>query len=180
MSETTLLKLKPVIYPYIKGGVALAILAAISYLALSQFLHIAREKLSQFVSTSIIAQAEQGVVYLSIFLVFAGSVWLAVGILQRNAYSYLLTNRRIIVKRTLLSQGTRSIPYERISDVLVSQTWMGRLLNYGDVVCVTMSGYGILDHERYKSAGYVRELDSVPNPKKVADFVLAQKGAPSR
>ena len=111
--------------------------------------------------------------YAALALVGIGFLGVLIGGVRRNAFTYLITDSDVVVKKQLLRRSVRRIPFSSISDVQVSQSIAGRLARYGDVVPVTKSGYGLV---RGTEPGetVVAEMADVPNPDKVADLIMAR------
>jgi uncharacterized membrane protein YdbT with pleckstrin-like domain len=101
------------------------------------------------------------------------------GVARRNAYSYTITNTGIIVKKQLFRRSVRQIPFTSISDVYVNQTIIGRLANYGNVVPVTKSGYGIVPEMEYSSEATTSEMTDVSRPDEVAEIIMQRIGRTS-
>lgn len=68
--------------------------------------------------------------------VLAGLVVILAAVIRRNTTELVLTNRRIITKRGLISRDTVEMNLSKVESLHVNQTLMGRLLNYGDVSVV--------------------------------------------
>jgi uncharacterized membrane protein YdbT with pleckstrin-like domain len=111
--------------------------------------------------------------YVGLGLVGLGVVGVLIGVVRRNAFTYLITDSDVVVRRQLLGRSVRRIPFSSISDVQVSQSLVGRLARYGDVVPVSKSGYGLVrgtePGERLNA-----EMVDVPNPDKVADLIMSR------
>ena len=95
-----------------------------------------------------------------------------VGTARRNAYSYVITRTGIIVTKQLFRRSIRRIPFTSISDVYINQTMIGRLANYGDVVPVTKSGYGLVGDMEYSAEASTAEMTDVPRPDEVAEMIM--------
>ena len=111
--------------------------------------------------------------YASLALIGLGFVGVLIGVVRRNAFTYLITDSDVVVKRQLLRRSVRRIPFSSISDVQVSQSIVGRLARYGDVVPVTKSGYGLVRGTE-PGENIVAEMADVPNPDKVADLIMSR------
>lgn len=79
-----------------------------------------------------------------------GIVSLARTVYLTQALTYLLTNRRVLVKKGLYSISLTSVPYDKITHIIVAQTFIERYgLNSGRIVIYT-AGYDqreiVLDH----------------------------------
>jgi LPXTG-motif cell wall-anchored protein len=66
----------------------------------------------------------------------AGLVVILVAVIRRNTTELVLTNRRIITKRGLISRDTVEMNLSKVESLHVNQSLMGRMLNYGDVSVV--------------------------------------------
>ncbi len=106
-------------------------------------------------------------------LIGIGLLGVLIGIVRRNAFTYLITDSDVVVKRQLLRRSVRRIPFSSISDVQVSQSIVGRLAKYGDIVPVTKSGYGLVRGTEH-GENIVAEMADVPNPDKVADLIMSR------
>ena len=62
--------------------------------------------------------------------------------LRWNARNYVLTNRRIIHTEGVINKRSIDSSLEKINDVRLDQSWLGRMLNYGDLVILTASEQG--------------------------------------
>ena len=111
--------------------------------------------------------------YGALALIGLGFVGVLIGVVRRNVFTYLITDSDVVVKRQLLRRSVRRIPFSSISDVQVSQSIVGRLARYGDVVPVTKSGYGLVRGTE-PGENIVAEMADVPNPDKVADLIMSR------
>jgi uncharacterized membrane protein YdbT with pleckstrin-like domain len=111
--------------------------------------------------------------YAGLGLIGVGFLGVLIGSVRRNAFTYLITDSDVVVKKQLLRRSLRRIPLSSISDVQVSQSIVGRLVGYGDVVPVTKSGYGLV-HGTERGENIVAEMADVPNPDKVADLIMSR------
>jgi len=114
--------------------------------------------------------------YVALGLVGLGVLRVLIGVVRRNAFTYLITDSDVVVQKQLFGRSVRRIPFSSISDVQVSQTIVGRLARYGDVVPVSKSGYGLVrgtePGERLNA-----EMVDVPNPDKVAELIMSRLNA---
>ncbi len=101
-----------------------------------------------------------------------GMLALIIGTVQRNSYTYTLDGEGLTISRQLFGSYSRRTPYFAIADVQVSQSMLGRLGGFGDVVPITKSGFGLAAQERYKGEVYVTEMTDVPNPNDVAETIM--------
>lgn len=61
----------------------------------------------------------------------------------RRRFDFYITDQRIIVELNFISQKRREILYSKISDLVVERGWLGRVFNYGSVIPITESGFGL-------------------------------------
>ena len=111
--------------------------------------------------------------YVALGLVGLGVLGMLIGVVRRNAFTYLITDSDVVVQRQLLRRSVRRIPFSSISDVQVSQSIVGRLARYGDIVPVTKSGYGLVRGTE-PGENIVAEMTDVPSPDKVADLIMSR------
>jgi uncharacterized membrane protein YdbT with pleckstrin-like domain len=111
--------------------------------------------------------------YAALALIGIGLLGILIGAVRRNAFTYLITDSDVVVKKQLLRRSIRRIPFSSISDVQVSQSIVGRLARYGDIVPVTKSGYGLVRGTE-PGENIVAEMANVPNPDKVADLIMSK------
>ncbi len=82
-------------------------------------------------------------------LVFIG---LINSFLQWYSCQYAITDRRVLHTRGIWQKHNSETPLERINDVAITQTWVGRLANYGTV-------HILADRQQYCC-----QLDDIPRP----------------
>ena len=116
--------------------------------------------------------------YSALGLVCLGVLGVFIGVVRRNAFTYLITDSDVVVQKKLLRRSVRRIPFSSISDVQVSQSLVGRLAGYGNVVPVTKSGYGLVSGSQ-PGENIVAEMVDVPKPDKVADLIMSRLHARS-
>jgi len=97
-----------------------------------------------------------------------------IAVAYRNANTYVLTSNGIMICRSFISRIRREIPYIRVSDVTVEQTLLGRIFSYGDIIPVSISGFGIIGEERYAAERRLDQLNSVSKPYHVAQLIMEQ------
>lgn len=173
-----ILRLKPSLVPYLGKPVGLLVLS------LGLFLFSQPDILIIILSTIIpvpvisVPQAFQGIFdILSLASLLTGAVTcisFLIALAYRNANTYVLTSNGIIICRSFISRIRREIPYSRVSDVTVEQTLLGRIFRYGDIIPVSISGFGIIGQERYAAERRLDQLDSVSKPYHVAQLIMEQ------
>ncbi|MEM1581875.1 MAG: PH domain-containing protein [Candidatus Bathyarchaeia archaeon] len=126
----------------------------------------------------------------------------------RRGHKYFLTNYRIITVKKFISKEVREIMYDKITDIYIDQSLLGRIFNYGTIIPVSESSLGLGEDaalvstsaaapvkkgvlgisfggkksvSRPRAATYF-SLYGVPNPKKVRGIIgnrqLETKEAP--
>jgi len=158
------IKIKPSLIPYVWKGLTLMILGMIVYAAISEIV----PQLS-LPSTALRALVS----YVALALIVLGLLGVLVGAIRRNMFTYLISDRDVVVQKQLLRRSVRRIPFTSISDIQVSQTLIGRLVGYGNIAPVTKSGYGLV-HGMDRAENVVQEMINVPKPNKVADLIMSK------
>ena len=69
-------------------------------------------------------------------LLAIGLVVILSAVVRRHTTELVLTDRRIITKRGIISRATVEMNLAKVESVHVNQSLLGRLLNYGDVTVV--------------------------------------------
>ena len=81
-----------------------------------------------------------------LLVVLIPAVRIAWGFLSWRMNVYVLTNRRVIESTGVLSKRVADSSLEKLTDIVLKQSIVGRMLNYGDIVVLTASaGAGIND-----------------------------------
>ena len=78
--------------------------------------------------------ASEATMVAGVALLAIGTVFLARGILMRNATEMTVTNKRVFVKVGLAARRTVELLLSRIESIGVEETMMGRMLGYGTVI----------------------------------------------
>lgn len=79
---------------------------------------------------------------LGVLLTTFGIIGIIAVIFYSQAFTYYLTNKRIMIYRKFITISSRQIQYDDISDVVVDQGIIGRIFGFGNVIPVTKSGIG--------------------------------------
>jgi uncharacterized membrane protein YdbT with pleckstrin-like domain len=74
--------------------------------------------------------------YLSIISLFTLGLW---PYIQSNTDEFVVTNRRIVIKKGLFAYYTLVMNLSRVESVHIEQSIIGRILSYG---CITIVGSG--------------------------------------
>lgn len=178
-NESNLIRIKPSLVPYVWSAVVLIVLGLVVYLLASMISMPIPSSLpvpSQVpVSVPTVATL---VAYLGLLLIVLGLLGVLVGAVRRNMYTYLIGDRDVVVQKQLLRRSVRRIPFSSISDIQVSQTFVGRLAGYGNIAPVTKSGYGLVKGME-RGENVVQEMVNVPKPDKVADLIMSKTSTPT-
>ncbi|HUK51534.1 MAG TPA: PH domain-containing protein [Terriglobales bacterium] len=162
-SPNGIVKIKPSIVPFVWKGVLLILLGLVMYVgALVISLPFSLPMLSVQVGALVLA--------------VVGILAALVGLVKRNTFTYMITDQAVIVQRQLLRRSVRRIPFASISDMEVAQSFVGRILGYGNIAPVTKSGYGLV-RGMDRSENMVAEMTNVPRPDRVADLILSRVSA---
>ncbi len=60
-----------------------------------------------------------------------------------NNEQYVVTDQRVIQIRGIFNKSVTDSSLEKINDVMLSQTWIGRIFDFGDIEIVTGSDVGV-------------------------------------
>lgn len=77
-----------------------------------------------------------------LFIIIWGVMTLAL-VFYSKAFTYFLTNKRIIIYRKFITISSRQVQYDDLSDVVVDQGIIGRIFGFGNVIPITKSGFGL-------------------------------------
>ena len=154
------IRIKPSLVPFAWKGVVVVLLGIVVYGV-------------SFVFQFPLPSADSLLRYAALGLIGIGFLGVLIGAVRRNTFTYLITDSDVVVKKQLLRRSVRRIPFSSISDVQVSQSIVGRLARYGDIVPVTKSGYGLVRGTE-PGENIVAEMADVPNPDKVADLIMSR------
>lgn len=69
--------------------------------------------------------------------------WFGWEVLQWWAEEYLITTRRVVQTEGIINKRTEDSSLEKINDITLTQSVLGRILNYGDLVIITGSDIGL-------------------------------------
>jgi len=69
-------------------------------------------------------------------------VWFGWEFLQWWAEEYLITTTRVVQTEGLINKHTKDSALEKINDITLNQSVVGRILNYGDLAIITGSDMG--------------------------------------
>ena len=157
-------KIKPSLIPFTWKGILVLLLGLVLYVGTILFQSLLPLPLFGFGSLL-------GLVFLG--LAGLGPLMTLIGAVHRNMYTYQLTQSDLVIQKQFLGRSFRRIPFASISDVQVSQSFVGRLVGYGDIIPISKSGYGLV-RGMEKTENIVAEMTNVPNPGKVANLIMSR------
>jgi len=76
-------------------------------------------------------------------LVLSGFMGFSLTESYRRGHNYFITNLRLIMERNFISYDSRQFTYDKINDLALVQGLIGRILDFGTVIPVTASGFGL-------------------------------------
>ncbi|PMB75061.1 MAG: hypothetical protein C0193_02255 [Candidatus Bathyarchaeota archaeon] len=101
---------------------------------------------------------------------FVFAVMALVGYFYVQGHLYILTNRRIILFRKFITISVREIAYSEITDIIMNQGPIARILNYGSITPLSpgVRGFYAMPYPYMRRSSYFRvELKDVSEPSKV-------------
>jgi len=63
--------------------------------------------------------------------------------IYRRGHTYTVTNYRVITKKDFIRKEEREITYDKITDIYVNQGILGRIFNFGTIILISASGFGL-------------------------------------
>jgi hypothetical protein len=100
---------------------------------------------------------------LALFLLLAPGVSLTRDLLLWMNRKYVITTRRVIQMSGVFSKNVTDSSLEKVNDVKLNQSFLGRLFDYGDIEIMTASELGVNKIRRI--AGPIRYKTSMVNAK---------------
>lgn len=88
-----------------------------------------------------------------------------IDVLRWQNQEFLVTNRRVIHSSGIISKSIMDSSLSKINDVMLTQTWMGRMFNYGTIRILTASDE------------VINMLDRIQKPIELKRAMLDAKGA---
>lgn len=100
--------------------------------------------------------------------------WLAIAWLlsaaSYNKFYYWITNKRVVTKRGILGYQVVSIPFERISDIIISRTFLENVFGIASLHVQSLAGQ--ISYPRYSMLGSEGQLFAIPNPEETQNKIL--------
>jgi len=107
---------------------------------------------------------------LSLVFILGGTIFAAyiTAWLVYSKRHYWITNKRVIFKTGFLGYTINSVPLERISDVMVSRSFIESIFGFGSVHIQSMAGqYNALNPHGSEAA-----LEATPNPEEAQQLIF--------
>jgi len=108
-----------------------------------------------------------GLLFIAV-IILSFSLGIAIAILRYNKQFYWLTNKRVVYKRGLIGYRITSIPYERISDIIISRSLLERIFGFGSLHVQTLAGQVSGTHR----LGAEGVLLAVPDPEGTQELIF--------
>jgi len=108
------------------------------------------------------------IIVLAVFFVVAA----VIGYFYVHGHLYILTDRRIILSTKFVTISVRDVAYSEITDIIVNQGPLGRILNYGSVVPLSPGVRGLyaLPYPSMRRFSYAKVgLKDVSQPTRIMD-----------
>ncbi|WGI17816.1 PH domain-containing protein [Methanonatronarchaeum sp. AMET-Sl] len=92
--------------------------------------------------------------HMNYILVIFGLVGLVFSEYYRRQHRFYLTNNRLITELSFFGKKTRSLMYSRINDLVIQKSVLGNWFDYGTILPITASGFGLSDDMSMAGAGF--------------------------
>ncbi|HLD41662.1 MAG TPA: PH domain-containing protein [archaeon] len=103
---------------------------------------------------------------LAIFFILLAPIYLISGNMY-NYRHYWITNKRVVQKSGFLGYSVNSVPLERVSDVIMTRSFLERIFGFGSVHIQTLAG-----QVSYGRKGSEVSFDAIKNPEQTQRIVL--------
>jgi membrane protein YdbS with pleckstrin-like domain len=121
------------------------------------------------------AQSLEAFFWIAIYLIIIGfacffALMALIGYFYVRGHLYILTNRRIILFRKFITISVREIAYSEITDIIMNQGPIARILSYGSITPLSpgVRGFYAVPYPYMRRSAYSRvELKDVNQPSKV-------------
>jgi len=101
-------------------------------------------------------------------------VLIAIGFLSANKYAkehYWITNKRIVYKRGMFGYRITSIPYERVSDVMISKTFTEQIFGISSLHVQSLAGQ-VTGAWQGSGLGAEGSLNAIENPEETQELIF--------
>ena len=73
--------------------------------------------------------------------------------IYRRSHKYMITDKRIIFTGGVLTKRTRTVRYDKISDINSQQGILGQIFGFGTIIPVSQSGFGLGGDKTFAAGG---------------------------
>jgi len=101
----------------------------------------------------------QGTTYVMLIIIFLLLIWILWNFLSWRSKNYIITNQRVMIKEGVIRKKSVYMHYDKIQDIIVSQSLMERVSYSGDIEI-----FG--GHDRTSLI-----LEDIPNPGEVENMI---------
>lgn len=95
-------------------------------------------------------------------------IFFVVAHLQYERQFYWITNERVIYKRGIIGYAITSIPFERISDIIISRSLFEKIFGFGSLQIQTLAGQ-FSQGNRFGAEG---SLLAIPEPEETQELIF--------
>lgn len=85
---------------------------------------------------------------------------------------YWITNRRVLVKRGIIGYSVYAIPLERISDIIISRSFMESLFGFGSLMIQTLAGQVSFGYGRRGRFGAEGTMLALQEPEETQELIF--------
>jgi len=114
----------------------------------------------------------QPLFFMSIFFIWI-FIFVILYLVANNKYNYQhywITDKRVLYRRGFLGYTINSIPFERISDVIVSRTFWERIFGFGSVHVQSLAGQ--ISYGRHRRLGAEASMLAIPDPEGIQKLIF--------
>ena len=86
---------------------------------------------------------------------------------------YWVTSERIVFKKGLIGYSVSSIPLERISDLIISRSFLEKLLGFGSIYVQSLAGQSSYTNRGY-GIGAEASLQGLKNPEEIQELIFSE------
>ena len=71
----------------------------------------------------------------------------------RQSHKYIISNQRITFKGGIFTKEERTLRYDKIADINAKQGILGQIFNFGTIIPISQSGFGLGSDESFAAGG---------------------------
>ena len=95
----------------------------------------------------------QSALFIPLYSVAASIVGFLCVEIYRRSHKYVITDKRIIFTGGVLTKRTRTVRYDKISDINSQQGILGQIIGFGTIIPVSQSGLGLGSDKSFAGGG---------------------------